>query len=438
MADNENKIPEKYLDDKFEKWMKNNNKGDASKIWQEDGGEDKLKDIYKEYEDAQKSNESNSNDGATPSENSNDAETTMVVGETNAQAPKDYVHIEHDIKDTTWIEKRRESWKHWCEKEHDPKYEYVEDKEFQNSLKFDVYKTPQDKEAGNKAASIHYIEENKVTIETDAGKVPDYEFFSKLVKEAKKDGLPGVTFEGEMTDEFKARLAAACLEHGMNMKNGPEKIDTALLGNVSEDLKKTTDNFNFYQKAQKEAKAQMAQLAKDGKPSKKPEFNIKDVKDPEEAAILYATYTNAGFMVLGSYEITKHNKGKFNTDNLTFMSDKEKEPLTAYNQKQDTIDKLRARVHKEADKLNNDKTASKEDKELIGEREATEIARDKRRKGKELNDEDKKHLGTERFGTRKDMGKTPDSLEASNIKTQKTHNLLDTSLLKKLREEGRK
>ena len=71
MADNENKIPEKYLDDKFEKWMKNNNKGDASKIWQEDGGEDKLKDIYKEYEDAQKSNEGN--------------KTTMVVGQANDQ-----------------------------------------------------------------------------------------------------------------------------------------------------------------------------------------------------------------------------------------------------------------------------------------------------------------------------------------------------------------
>lgn len=349
--------------------------------------------------------------------------SNMKVGQNTSEGEeKSNIAIQQQPKTTEndWIKDKRDSWQPWCEKEHTPPYIYDENQEVKDGLKFDVYKNEADKAAGKKAASIHYKSKQEVVIED----VPDYEFFDKLAKEAKKDGIPGITFDSEMTPDFKARLAAACVANGLKMENGPEMIDANQLGNVSGDLKKQVETFNKtqeYSKVYEQAKQDAEKF------DKTQSFSLKDEKDPAKAAVLYAAYANAGIKVSDAYSATKDNGGYFNTDYLGFMSDKEKEPLTKYNGKQKQIDEVRNKVHAQAKAaLKNGKT-SEADKKLITERQKTEKARAAKRAGKELTEEDKQHLGAARAQTRSDLG-----VKMTDEQGEKTH--LNVSLLKKMRE----
>lgn len=361
---------------------------------QSENGRKKIQEKFNEHSSKSSDKGKNGSENMSVSQNQNNDNGHINI----QQQPK--------AEENDWIKAKRESWQPWCEKEHSPSYIYDENKEVKDGLKFDIYKNEADKAAGKKAASIEYKSKKEVIIED----VPDYEFFDKLAKEAKKDGIPGITFDSEMTPDFKARLAAACVANGLKMENGPEMIDANQLGNVSPDLKKQVETFNKtqeYSKVYEQAKQDAE------KHDKSESFSIKDEKDPAKAAVLYAAYSNAGIKVRDAYDVTKDNGGYFNTDYLGFMSDKEKEPLTKYNGKQKQIDEVRNKVHAQAKALLKDDKTSEEDKKRIIERQKTEKARTAKRTGQELTDEDKQHLG-------------------KNRGIQKDH--LDISLLKKMRE----
>lgn len=225
--------------------------------------------------------------------------------------------VQDPPENSDWRQKKVESWKQWCEQEHRPSYIYDEDPSETVALRFDVYKTNEDKEAGKKAATIQYNSPRQVSIETDDGKAPDYEFFDKLAREAKSDNIPGITFSGEMTDDFKARLAAACIDQGLKMKDGPDFIDPNLLGNVSEELKKKVANYNkkvayqnFYNRA-KQSAAQYAQNNPDKPFNLAESFPNRDESTPVKAALFYAACRNSGIDVEGALEFNAETHGMF-------------------------------------------------------------------------------------------------------------------------------
>lgn len=342
MADN-SQMMDKYNNKDFEAFLKSEGKGSADSIWNNGSGEAELKDLFDAFKKKQGEN-TDEQAGNTEGHATLNVSQQVSDGDTNQNLNVSQNQPLQD-NDGDWIKKKRESWQPWCEKEHNPPYIYDENQEIKDGLKFDVYKTAEDKAAGKKAASIHYSSPRDVTMETEVGKTPDYEFFGKLAKEAKEDKIPGVTFEGEMTPDFKAKLAAACLEHGLKMENGPEMIDVNLLGNVSEDVKKKVEAFNktaenkkFYEQAKAEAKALKEQ---NGSAS----FSLKDEKDPSKQAMLYAAYSNAGVKVTDTYDATKETKGYFKTEGLDFIGKEEMKPLETYNGKQQRIDDVRAKSH---------------------------------------------------------------------------------------------
>lgn len=341
MADN-SQMMDKYNDKDFEAFLKSEGKGSAVSIWNNGSGEAELKDLFDAFKKKQGEN-ADEQAGNTEGRGTLNVSQQVSDGDTNQNL--NVSQNQQQGNDGDWIKKKRESWQPWCEKEHNPPYIYDENQEVKDGLKFDVYKTAEDKAAGKKAASIHYSSPHDVTMETEAGKTPDYEFFNKLAKEAKDDKIPGVTFEGDMTPDFKAKLAAACLEHGLKMENGPEMIDVNLLGNVSEDVKKKVEAFNktaenkkFYEQAKADAKALKEQ---NGSAS----FSLKDEKDPSKQAMLYAAYSNAGVKVTDTYDATKETKGYFKTEGLDFIGKEEMKPLETYNGKQQRIDDVRAKSH---------------------------------------------------------------------------------------------
>lgn len=342
MADN-SQMMDKYNDKDFETFLKSEGKGSADSIWNNGSGEAELKDLFDAFKKKQGEN-TDEQAGNTEGRGTLNVSQQVSDGDTNQNLNVSQ-NQQQQGNDGDWIKKKRESWQPWCEKEHNPPYIYDENQEVKDGLKFDVYKTAEDKAAGKKAASIHYSSPRDVTMETEAGKTPDYEFFNKLAKEAKDDKIPGVTFEGDMTPDFKAKLAAACLEHGLKMENGPEMIDVNLLGNVSEDVKKKVEAFNktaenkkFYEQAKADAKALKEQ---NGSAS----FSLKDEKDPSKQAMLYAAYSNAGVKVTDTYDATKETKGYFKTEGLDFIGKEEMKPLETYNGKQQRIDDVRAKSH---------------------------------------------------------------------------------------------
>ena len=316
--------------DKFKEWY-NNNKGRFDTDAQTPDGQEKIKKAKQEYDDAQNSSGGNSKsgegkDGSETPEEKKENNSSLTVSQGGAEKSE-----ENQNKD--WIEQKRESWSQWSGN-HQPAYTYDEDSGFDSGLKFDVYKDADKKE---KLATVQYNAPRDVSVSGDDGKVPPLEFFDKMIKDAKEvDHVPGVTFSGEMTDDFKAKLAVACIKNGLPMTNGPDHIDINTLGeNISEDLKSKVETFNKTKSAEKaynKAKERAAQFKTDN-PDKA--VNIKELmgddKNPTLAAIIYAGYANAGIKVEGIDEFNKDTHGAFQSSDLKYFPDEALQTVVNFN-----------------------------------------------------------------------------------------------------------
>ena len=288
--------------------------------------------------EAFKRSQENGNDQNSGNEDKNKNDNSLVVSEGKPEKSE-------KNQNEDWIDQKRKTWTKWSEQEHNPAYVFDEDKEFKEGLRFDVYKTPQDKEAGNIAATVAYTAPTKVSIETEEGKVPDYEFFAKLTKDAQEqDEVKAVSFKGDMTPEFQARLAASCLENKLDMVGGPDFIDVNLLGNVSEDLKKKAEEYNKTKKYETQytqlvtaKKAEIANL-KEKDPDKPVIVDLStkiDSKDsPEFAAVAYAAYVNAGAEVVGTEKVfNKNPEGMIYNSDFQFMPKEAQKCISEHNKK---------------------------------------------------------------------------------------------------------
>lgn len=247
-------------------------------------------------------------------------------------------------EDTNWIKEKIESWNNnWCQDKdiHDPEYTFdrITEDVPDTQLKFNIYKDAGKTQLG---ATIHYTSKTNVTLETEEGKVPDFEFFDKMIHEAVQDGAPAVNFANadEMTDDFKAKLAIACLRYGIQMEGFDDDINLELLNpteraSLDENLVKKVDYYNL-KNAVKECKAK-------GDPVK-----ISPKEKKVNAAMLYAAAKELDVPVEGFENFTKDSHGMFT------LPAKEKELLpkevqdivNKYNhdKKEENIEKIREKT----------------------------------------------------------------------------------------------
>lgn len=281
---------------------------------------------------------------------------------------------------TDWRQAKIDSWKHWCENEHTPAYTYAEDPNEKTALKFDVYRDTEKKE---KLATIHYNNPRDVTIGTDSRKAPDLEFFDKLTKEAKKDKIPGVTFDGEMTPEFKAKLAIACLKNGLKMDGFDGKIDTNLLSD--EEKKTLTPELKMkieYHNLQKRAEGLVALKKEKGEDMKfHLDVLVGDKKDPAYAAMAYAAYKNAGIEFVDVQKVNAETRGMFIIKDKALLPQEVQDAVNAHNDtvSKDNIANLRREIQQKSVALQKDPKISRQDKlfarSLENERKDTQSAR---------------------------------------------------------------
>ncbi|MBR1605631.1 MAG: hypothetical protein IJ660_05955 [Alphaproteobacteria bacterium] len=287
--------------------------------------------------------------------------------------------------DNSWIAKKIQHWDNeWCQNKaiHDSEYVF-EPVKADTELKFNVYK---DKEKTQLGATVHYTSPTDVTLETEEGKVPDFEFFDKMVHEAvEKDGVPAVNFANadDMTPDFKAKLAIACIKHGIPMQGFDGKIDLNQLSpeernSLGEDVTKKVGYHNKYVEAKEAAQAHQANAETKDKP-----FDLSTVADMNDAAIVFAAYKNAGITVDGIDKFTKDTHG------MLIISDKEKklmpqevrDNIDVFNKKasQDTLSSLRKKINQAtSDRLASGATTDLEKANIKGlqeERQKVEKAR---------------------------------------------------------------
>lgn len=189
-------------------------------------------------------------------EGENDNSNTNT--DTNQQEPQD----------EDWKEKRIKAWKAYAQ-EHQQEF----------GLTSDAQAADLGLKVGDTA--IHYQDESNVTMGNG-----EYEKFVKLVQIEKENNTDIINFGNINSEEYKAKLAAACIQQGMDFKNGPEHIDLTLdcFKNIDD---ATRAKIEAYNKQKEEEKRTQDPKTKTQENNNQPEQNQEPQRDKEYYKKLY-------------------------------------------------------------------------------------------------------------------------------------------------------
>ena len=178
-----------------------------------------------------------------------------------------------------WKALRREEWKKYAEKKGQEFAETTEDQAPDLGLKIGV-------------ENIHYQDRSNVNMSNG-----DYEQFLTLVQIEKKDKTTSINFGQIQSDDYKAKLAAACIQEGMKFKNGPRYIDLNMecLKNLDDATKAKINDFNEKNRIEDKYKAKVEELKK--LKESKGELDFGQLKDPMERLIAYTAAKETGVKI---------------------------------------------------------------------------------------------------------------------------------------------
>ena len=129
--------------------------------------------------------------------------------------------------------------------------------------------------------SINYANEHEVTM----ANTDEYSKFVKLIEIEKKAHTDVINFGEIQSEDYKSKLAAACLQVGLEMSNGPKHIDLSLdcFKNLDDATKQKIEAYN-----RKQAEREQSNQSEQGNESK-PEPTAADTKNKtkEEYQKLY-------------------------------------------------------------------------------------------------------------------------------------------------------
>lgn len=178
-----------------------------------------------------------------------------------------------------WKALRREEWKKYAEKKGQEFAETTEVQAPDLGLKIGV-------------ENIHYQDRSNVNMSNG-----DYEQFLTLVQIEKKDKTTSINFGQIQSDDYKAKLAAACIQEGMKFKNGPRYIDLNMecLKNLDDATKAKINDFNEKNRIEDKYKAKVEELKK--LKESKSELDFGQLKDPMERLIAYTAAKETGVKI---------------------------------------------------------------------------------------------------------------------------------------------
>lgn len=236
------------------------------------------------------------NDAQAPEEKQ--TETTINQSE-EIETPEAVNTDNSHADEPEWKKMRREAWEKYAADNQQEFKLLSEDKA--PDLSMSVGDTP-----------IKYADEHNVTMGNG-----EYAKFLKAVEIEKNAKTDVINFGKIESEEYKAKLAAACIQMGMRMKNGPKSIDLSLdcFKDLDDATKAKIEAYN-----QKQAEKENSGNQQDGDKYKKlfddkvKEFSDKkekgesldfsQIKDPAERVVAYAAAKESKLKIenLSNYE----------------------------------------------------------------------------------------------------------------------------------------
>ena len=274
---------------KDKKWSDERVKEELEKIEKlpESERESYLAKLEKDDQSQDKPKEDEGNQGTDKSKDNNQ----VVIDEPQAEGEENKREVNvSENRDTPsqpspentnqdWKALRREEWKKYAEKKGQEFAETTEAQAPDLGLKIGV-------------ENIHYQDRSNVNMSNG-----DYEQFLTLVQIEKKDKTTSINFGQIQSDDYKAKLAAACIQEGMKFKNGPRYIDLNMecLKNLDDATKAKINDFNEKNRIEDKYKAKVEELKK--LKESKGELDFGQLKDPMERLIAYTAAKETGVKI---------------------------------------------------------------------------------------------------------------------------------------------
>ena len=180
---------------------------------------------------------------ATKEENTtseNKAQTSTTVHEVDPSKTSGNENTDTEHKDEPeWKKLRRQEWEKYATQERQEFKLLSEDKA--PDLNMSVGGT-----------SINYANEHEVTM----ANTDEYSKFVKLIEIEKQAHTDVINFGEIKSEDYKSKLAAACLQVGLEIKNGPKHIDLSLdcFKNLDDATKQKIEAYNQEQAAKEQSK----------------------------------------------------------------------------------------------------------------------------------------------------------------------------------------
>ena len=196
-------------------------------------------DYYKKPEQNESNDNPQSNDGAL---NVGDTPKPVVINDGNVtENDQNQQNTGENNTNPNWKEEYKTAWRQWAQ---DNGLEFAEIPNAENEVSFRLFESEKDKKDSKYAAEIKYKSPHNVSLKGPEGNTPDSKYFNQVVAHAIKDG-GSIEFGNIESNEFKAKLLAACYLNGATVTNAPsqEEIDKwpENLRNLVNDAKSKTE-----------------------------------------------------------------------------------------------------------------------------------------------------------------------------------------------------
>lgn len=161
-------------------------------------------------------------------ESSNDQKNQGTVISDHDNSGDENTHESDEPVDENWKEDYKREWRQWAE-ENNKEFEDINIPGSGNDVQIRLFDSKEQKKQGEYAAQISYKSPHNVSLSGANGKVPDSKYFEQTVALAMKKNGPDIEFGDIKSDEFKAKLLAACYANGANPtgKNVPTEEQIA-------------------------------------------------------------------------------------------------------------------------------------------------------------------------------------------------------------------
>lgn len=207
--------------------------------------------------------------------NKKEDENVLTINQTDEnQTPPS-----NDNSNQDWKALRREEWKKFAEKKGKEFTETTEAKAPDLGLKVGT-------------ENIHYQDRSNVNMSNG-----EYDQFLTLVQIEKKDKTKVINFGQIQSEDYKAKLAAACVQEDMKFRNGPRFIDLNMecLKNLDDATKAKINDFNEKNKIEDKYKAKVEEFKK--LKESNGELDFSQIKDPTERLIAYTAAKETGVKI---------------------------------------------------------------------------------------------------------------------------------------------